>query len=79
MQVHQITAGLGFLAILSTNGYVYTMGDNNHGELGLGYGSSVAEPTMIESLEEKIIEISAGLKHTVARSSLGKIFTWGWG
>jgi myosin-5 len=34
---------------------------------------------MIEDLDEKVVEVSAGLKHAVARTSLGKIYCWGWG
>ena len=50
-----------------------------NGELGLGQGKSTEEPLQIESLGEKVVEISAGLKHCVARTSLGRVYAWGWG
>lgn len=77
--VHQIAAGLKFLLILSTIGHIYSYGENTQGELGLGHGRTTQEPTMVENLNEKVVEISAGLKHAIARTSLGKVYVWGWG
>ena len=31
---------------------------------------------MIENLNEKIVKISAGLKHAIARTSLRKVYVW---
>lgn len=28
---------------------------------------------------DKVVEVHCGMKHVIARSSLGKVFTWGWG
>jgi alpha-tubulin suppressor-like RCC1 family protein len=27
---------------------------------------------------DKIVSVSCGLKHTIARTSLGRVYTWGW-
>ncbi len=34
--VHSITTGMEFCIILTTHGYLYSFGDNTHGELGIG-------------------------------------------
>jgi myosin-5 len=50
--------------------------------LGLGDLNHRPNPTLIESLKfsgEKISQVQSGLKHVIAKSTLGKIFTWGWG
>ncbi|XP_057652123.1 uncharacterized protein LOC130891409 isoform X2 [Diorhabda carinulata] len=60
---------------------VYSWGSNTYGQLGLGH--SVQEspyPQMITSLSScKIIDICAGQYHSVALTSAGKVYTWGWG
>lgn len=79
--VTSITQGLGFAVILVNTGVLFTWGDNLKGQLGLGDYVARIEPTLLERLAktEKIIEVSAGLKHVIARTSLGKVYCWGWG
>lgn len=50
--------------------------------MGLGDTAPRNVPTLIESLTslgEKIVSVSCGFKHTICKSSLGKVFTWGAG
>ena len=56
--------------------------DNSEGELGVGDNFPRANPTLIESLKnmgEKINSVECGYKHVICKSSLGKVYTWGWG
>ncbi|CAK78670.1 unnamed protein product (macronuclear) [Paramecium tetraurelia] len=78
IQVHQISHGLQFFIVLSTNGMMFSMGENTVGELGINRGHSKNELTLIE-LSDKIAEVHCGMKHTIAKSTLGKVYTWGWG
>lgn len=39
-------------------------------------------PTLIDSLKsagEKISQVDCGFKHAIVKTSLGKVYTWGWG
>jgi len=41
-----------------------------------------SSPVLIEALRdagEKINQIECGLSHVIAKSTLGKLYTWGWG
>jgi len=78
-----ISCGFEFTCFLTNNGLIYTMGkENNHGQLGSGDTIGRISPTLIDSLKnagEKIATIECGFRHVIAKSSLGKVFTWGWG
>jgi len=63
-------------------GFLYTMGSNFHGRLGLGdqtlTHSSV--PCLVESLlNERIMNVSCGTSHTIAITDIGDAFSWGLG
>ena len=81
--VSQVSMGYNFAMILCSSGLVYSVGSSNsHGQLGQGDTACYNSPTLISCLKnekEKITSISCGFKHVVAKSSLGKVFTWGWG
>ena len=80
ISVNTIAAGKDFLLILTMNGYMYSYGSNLHGELGLGIRNlNVTEPQLIDGMPEKVMEVHAGLKHALARTSLGRVYSWGWG
>lgn len=57
---------------------MFSMGENTVGELGINKGHSKNELTLIE-LSDKIAEVHCGMKHSIAKSTLGKVYTWGWG
>ncbi|XP_060528037.1 uncharacterized protein LOC132703033 [Cylas formicarius] len=60
---------------------VYAWGSNVYGQLGLGnhvYESPY--PQILTALSSvKVIDISAGQYHSIALTSDGKVYTWGWG
>ena len=56
--------------------------DNSEGQLGLGHTYPRDVPDLILSLKEvgeRIDTLECGYKHVIAKSSLGKVYTWGWG
>ena len=81
--VMEVSAGYNFAVILSCTGIAYSLGsDNSYGQLGHGDLIARSTPTLILSLKtfgEKITTVSCGQSHVIAKSSLGKIFTWGKG
>ena len=70
-------------SLLSSTGLVYSFGkDNSEGQLGQNDKESRNLPTLISSLNtigEKIVSVSCGFKHVIAKSNLGKVFLWGSG
>lgn len=63
-------------------GFVYTMGNNLHGRLGLGdqnlTHSSV--PCLVESLlEQRISKVACGMNNTIAITEAGQVYSWGLG
>ncbi|NDI35183.1 S-layer homology domain-containing protein [Chengkuizengella sediminis] len=76
----QISLGDNHTVALDSEGKVYTWGNNEFGQLGLGdgVGEEINRPQKVENLSGKtIIQVSAGASHTVALDSEGTVFTWG--
>jgi len=83
IQVATAACGYNFAALVSKNGLVFTFGrDNQFGQLGHGDTKPREIPTLVESLKndgEKISSVACGYKHVICKTSLGKVYTWGWG
>jgi len=79
--ISTIACGKNFVILLSKQGIVYSFGKSNiNGELGLGDFKPRILPETIKTLAdsgEKITQIACGYKHCIAKSTLGKVFTWG--
>ena len=84
-KIHVSTASCGydFAVLVAKSGLVFSFGWNNQaGQLGHGDRKSRETPALIETLKnegELIVSVSCGFKHVICKSSLGKIYTWGWG
>jgi alpha-tubulin suppressor-like RCC1 family protein len=67
--------------LLSDEGDLYAFGENEYGQLGLGFnGSPISDMSKIDiSLQtgETIIKIETGFNFNVILTSRGRIFTWG--
>lgn len=73
--IKHITAGFNHVVVVKYDGTVYAWGDNQHGQLGLGYKG---RPSDIEMLQIKNIEKCVGGKYfTLAIDKKGGV--WGWG
>jgi alpha-tubulin suppressor-like RCC1 family protein len=81
--VSEVTAGFNFAVILTTAGIVFSLGsENSFGQLGHGDLAPRSLPTMVLALKsfgEKIASVGCGQSHVIAKSTLGKVFTWGKG
>ena len=78
IDIFQVEGGGTHSAVLTTDGYVYTWGRNNNGQLGLPSSNEVVTtPTRVQGVN-RIIKIAANRDHTMALREDGTIWTWGW-
>nr|BAI63634.1 myosin10 [Tetrahymena thermophila] len=80
--IKDVSCGHKFVMILSNSGLLFSYGENKEGQLGLGDLNPRKIPTLVYCLRdagEKISQIDCGFKHTICKTSLGKVYTWGWG
>ncbi len=75
-----MVCGTDHTLMLTESGHVYSMGNNNKGQLGLDVTltQSKSSPTLVESLSNFFItSISAGGDCSFAVTSSGSVFAWG--
>lgn len=60
---------------------MYAWGSNAYGQLGLGpFIQESPYPQIVTSLAfKKIVDVIAGQYHSLALTSGGQVYTWGWG
>jgi hypothetical protein len=80
ISVKAVSCGAHHTLVLTDYG-VYTFGSSRFGQLGLGKDVVLSRnPIIIKELVNKdIIKIECGQYHSLAISSNGSLFTWGWG
>ena len=65
---------------LTADGAVWSWGDGASGQLGHGDGQTQLLPKRIEALVgRRVVAVSAGYFHSLARTADGAVFTWGEG
>lgn len=83
IQIVTASCGYNFTMLVSKSGLVFSYGkENSMGQLGHGDRIPRRSPTVIAALQnvgEKVLQISCGFRHTICKTSLGKVFTWGSG
>ncbi|KAG0696571.1 X-linked retinitis pigmentosa GTPase regulator [Chionoecetes opilio] len=63
----EIACGDEHTAVLTESGRVFTIGNNDMGQLGLGSKRPVSKPSCVKSLKpEKVVHIGCGRSHTIA-------------
>ena len=77
--VHRICAGAHHFGAIDDEQRLWTWGSGTFGQLGHGTRSDLAQPRLVESLGATVVDVAMGDRHTVALSSRGRVFTWGWG
>ncbi|XP_057294266.1 uncharacterized protein LOC130622774 [Hydractinia symbiolongicarpus] len=74
----KVACGLEFTIALTSDGKLFSFGENGSGQLGLGHYESCVQPTLIESLKDvKISQISCGSEHAGAVTADGDVWLWG--
>nr|XP_039274039.1 probable E3 ubiquitin-protein ligase HERC3 [Styela clava] len=77
-KVVQVACGNTHTLILLKNGDLFSMGDNEYGQLGLKNKCPVNEPERITTLENvPILRIAAGGWHSFCLSLSGILYSWG--
>nr|XP_056711168.1 E3 ISG15--protein ligase HERC5-like [Euleptes europaea] len=78
-QIIQIACGDHHSMALSKGGELFSWGQNEHGQLGLGREISAArEPQLVQALEGiPLAKIAAGGSHSMAVSLSGSVYSWG--
>ncbi len=76
-----IAAGTNYGVAVDSQGMVYTWGENDKGQLGINSTkhSEVPVPIYISRAiwGKTIVAVAAGIDHTLALSSDGKVYAWG--
>lgn len=76
--VSRVECGMRHVALLTTEGRVFTFGEGRHGQLGLGGTKSSHIPTRVSFPgEAKIASVSLGARHSLFLSESGDVFVTG--
>jgi len=80
----QVAAGMNHSMALADDGTVYTWGFNGYGQLGNATEVStynVPVPVFTSGVlnGKTVIQIAAGNGHSIALTTEGNVYTWGWG
>ena len=81
-KILKVYSGALFSIAMTSEGRIFTWGDNVHGQLGDGTNLKHLTPNEITDkfnlgLGEFIIELSLGSYHSLALTSNGRVFSWG--
>ena len=75
-----LSCGYHHSAAVSQEGMVLTWGRGVFGQLGHGNSENIATPMPVQSLiKTHIHQVVCGWQHTLALSSEGRVFGWGYG
>ena len=86
LKATQVSAGRDYSLAVSSNGYTYAWGHNNYGQLGDNTTSDSAVPVPVRDPDSpndtskglKATQVSAGGTHSLAVSSNGYTYAWGY-
>ena len=76
-QVIAIAAGCSHTLALRSDGTVWAVGSNSHGQLGDGTTDNRESPVQVSGVGD-VVAIAAGLSHSLALRSDGAVWAWGW-
>ncbi|MEE6461872.1 hypothetical protein FKM82_001435 [Ascaphus truei] len=78
-KILQVSCGNWHCMALADDGQLFTWGQNDHGQLGLGKGFvSQSSPQRVKSLEGiPLAQVTGGGSHSFALSLSGAVFGWG--
>ncbi|KAM8940138.1 putative E3 ubiquitin-protein ligase HERC3 [Pelodytes ibericus] len=78
-KIQQVSCGNQHCLALADDGQLFTWGQNNHGQLGLGIGfGSQSSPQRVKSLQGiPLAQVVAGGYHSFTLSLSGAVFGWG--
>eukprot|EP00262_Sarcandra_glabra_P007883 TRINITY_DN20990_c0_g1_i1.p1 TRINITY_DN20990_c0_g1~~TRINITY_DN20990_c0_g1_i1.p1 ORF type:complete len:441 (+),score=87.48 TRINITY_DN20990_c0_g1_i1:226-1548(+) len=78
--ISQISGGWRHSMALTSDGRLYGWGWNKFGQVGVGDNVDHCSPVQVRfPLEQKVLQISCGWRHTIAVTERQNIFSWGRG
>ncbi len=83
LEFKEVSLGSTHSAAITTEGRLFTWGYNLYGDLGNGTNETGYVPTEITASfnlnpAETITKVALGTDHSLAITSEGRVFTWGW-
>nr|XP_033491457.1 secretion-regulating guanine nucleotide exchange factor [Epinephelus lanceolatus] len=79
-RVTKVACGWDFTLLLTDCGRVLACGSNSFGQLGVGQTiKHSADLLVVESLKESVVNVAAGLRHSLAVTDSGCVYQWGSG
>ncbi|XP_063800179.1 secretion-regulating guanine nucleotide exchange factor [Pseudophryne corroboree] len=79
LRVVKVSCGWDFSIILTENGLLLSCGSNAFNQLGIPQQKSSSVPNPVQNLKEKVVDIAAGLRHSLALTESGQTLQWGSG
>ncbi|XP_056408825.1 serine/threonine-protein kinase Nek9 isoform X2 [Hyla sarda] len=78
--VQQVSCGGDFTMCITDEGQLYSFGSDYYGCLGVGQGSEVLEPVLVDFfLNEPIEQVSCGDSHVMVLTRSKCVYSWGCG
>jgi hypothetical protein len=81
-QAKEVACGGSHTLVCTEDGRVYSFGNGRYGQLGHGNNKARFTPTLIEAAplgEEFVVQVACGHDHSMALTSKGCVYTWGYG
>ncbi|XP_043980367.1 secretion-regulating guanine nucleotide exchange factor isoform X1 [Gambusia affinis] len=79
-RVSNVACGWDFTLLLTDSGQLLACGSNAFGQLGVGQTvTHSSELLVVEGLKEPVVNVAAGLRHSLAVSASGSVYQWGTG
>ncbi|AET04805.2 chromosome condensation regulator RCC1 repeat protein [Medicago truncatula] len=78
-KIVMVSCGWRHTISISSSGGLYTHGWSKYGQLGHGDFEDCLVPRKVQALSDKLIsQVSGGWRHSMALTSNGQLFGWGW-
>ncbi|KAM3919996.1 secretion-regulating guanine nucleotide exchange factor isoform 2-T2 [Leptodactylus fuscus] len=77
--IAKVSCGWDFSIILTDHGQLLSCGSNAYGQLGNAQQKKSSVPKLIQNIPERIVDVAAGLRHTLAVTESGQTLQWGSG
>ena len=75
--VYRASCGMKHTAMIDDKGRLYTAGSNENGQLGTGHKRGELMPALITTINDRMVQISAGIAHTLVLTKTGRVFAMG--
>ena len=76
-KIKQISCGMDFIMCVSEDGFVYSLGNNNIGELGHGNNDRCFSPKPISLLKD-VEFVQCGSNHIFCKTKDNDVYSWGY-